>query len=234
MPTSLQFPDTPPRFEVWNHLHSGLDLARMEFDDLGKREKEALDNFAEVVFARRAALTAPPEDQEVHELEGRLLEHPWFKHAADIRFAEEAVWRGTGALSRYLELRPILTRLQLSQRSQTYLGEAVQTFLFHFDAACIAFCEATLEQVLKEALVRSGVYTDRQLRRDQPTGMSLLIKAKGLLTDSYDLAKNLIEERNRVMHRDMGDQQALHDRALGSIAALGATLQQLGRVLGTH
>lgn len=235
-PSSLRFPNSPPRFEVWNHLHSGLDLARMEFEELGEKEKRALERFADLVFARRSKLAGLPEDQEVYELEARLLEDPWFKHAVDLRFAEEAVGRATGALHRYLELRPILTRLQLSERSQTYLAEAVQTFLFGFDAACIAFCGATLEQVLKEALIRSGEYSERQLRQERPTGHTLLKKAeeKKLVGDSYEAAKKVLDERNRVMHQDMRNQDVIQHLALENIAALGSTLQELGRVLTAH
>ena len=229
-PSTLRFPDTPPHFEVWNHLHSGLDLARMEFDDLGEKEKRALEGFAELVFGRRSRLTGLPEDQEIYELEVRLLEDPWFKHAVDLRFAEDAVGRATGALRRYLELRPILTRLQLSERSQTYLAEAVHTFLFGFNAACIAFCGATLEQVLKEALIRSGECSERQLRRELPTGHTLLKKAeeKKLVAESYGAAKKVLDERNRVMHQDMSNQDVIQHLALENIAALGSTLQELG------
>jgi hypothetical protein len=64
----------------------------------------------------------------------------------------------------------------------------VQTFLFGFDAACIAFCGATLEQILKEALIRSKEYAERQLRQERLTGLGLLMKAneKKLIIESYE------------------------------------------------
>jgi hypothetical protein len=198
----------------------------MEFEHLGENEKRVLEKFAELVFARRLKLAGLPEDQEIYEQEGRLLEDPWFKHAVDLRFAEEGIGRATGALDRYLDLRPILTRLRLSERSRTYLAEAVHTFLFGFDAACIAFCGATLEQVLKEALIRS----------ERPTGHTLLKRAeeKKLIADSYESAKKVLDERNRIMHQDMSKRDVIQHRALQNIGALGSTLQELGKVLTAH
>jgi hypothetical protein len=106
----------------------------MEFDNLGEKEKEALDCFAELVFSRRSKLVASPYDQEIYAQEGQLLENPWFKHAVDLRFPGEAIERAVGMLHRYSRLQPILTRLELSHRCQAYLAEAVQSYFFGFDA----------------------------------------------------------------------------------------------------
>ena len=154
----------------------------------------------------------------------------------DLIFAEAAIDRAMGVLKRYLKLGPILTRLHLSQRCQTYLTEAVQTFLFGFDAACIAFCGATLEQVLKEALIRSGECNEKQLRQDRTSPLGLLKKAqnKKLIMDSYEAARKVLDGRNLIMHQDIGNEDAVLKRAIETIDALGSTLQELGRVLIAH
>lgn len=126
--SDLEFPESPPQSEVWNYLYSGLDLAQMEFDSLGEKEKEALESFAELVFARRSKFVGSPEHQERYGDEEKLLKNPWFKHAVDLRFAGEAVERAVGMLNRYSRLQPILTRLELSHRCQAYLAEAIQSF----------------------------------------------------------------------------------------------------------
>jgi hypothetical protein len=234
--SDLEFPESPPQSEVWNYLYSGLDLAQMEFDNLGEKEKEALESFAELVFARRSKLVGSPEDQEIYGDEEKLLKHPWFKHAVDLRFAGEVVERGVGMLRRYLQLRPILTHFELSERCKVYLGDAVQTFLFGFDAACVAFCGATLEQILKEALIRSKECTEQQIKQERLSGLGLLMKAneKKLITESYDGARKVLTQRNVVMHQGVCDKNLIRNHALENIAALGSTLQELGRVLTTH
>lgn len=108
--------------------------------------------------------------------------------------------------------------------------------MFGFDAACIAFCGATLEQVLKEALIRSGECNERQLRQDRTSPLGLLKKAeeKKLITDSYEAARKVLDGRNLIMHQDIGNEDAVLKRAIENIAALGSTLQELGRVLTAH
>ena len=108
--------------------------------------------------------------------------------------------------------------------------------MFGFDAACIAFCGATLEQVLKEALIRSGECNEKQLRQDRPTALGLLKKAeeKKLITDSYEAARKVFEDRNLIMHQHIGNKDALLKHAIENIAALGSTLQELGRVMTAH
>ena len=39
-----------PEHEVWNHLYSGLDLAKMELDCLSEKERTALIKFGSISF----------------------------------------------------------------------------------------------------------------------------------------------------------------------------------------
>jgi hypothetical protein len=147
--------ETSPRFDVWVHLESGLELADDEFDRLPKKVRTFLKKFGEKLFSQRTDMTGAPDD-EFPDLSERLLQLPWPKFAADIAFAQEAIHRATNALYRYVELQPILTRYSLSKAAAKYLREAGRAFLFSFDAASIAFCGAALEKTLEDALVHQG------------------------------------------------------------------------------
>lgn len=221
--------DDGPRFAVWVHLTSGLDQARWELDALSQKANAVLMRFGEHVLSQRTSLTAAPDDTFI-EWSQHALEYPWLKFAADLAFAEEAVDRATEALNRYLQLQPILTRYKLGKSAAKYLQEAAQAFLFSFDASCVAFCGAALEQTLQDALLQAGAITRRELQRSRPTAYSLLAKARqsSLLGEaSEQAASDLIAQRNTVMHRSFAN---LKDEALKAMEALGVVLQEFGRV----
>ncbi len=220
-----------PEFDVWAHLHSGLDQARWELDVLPERARNVLTRFGEELRAQRTGLTTAPDDRFADAQES--LRVPWLKFAADIAFAEEAIDRAVNALQRYVELQPILTRYRLSNRAATYLQEAARAFLFSFDAACIAFCSSALEQTLKDLLIDAKIMTQRDLDRERPTAHGLLHRASQarlLGRASEDAARALITKRNSVMHRSFDGMK--HD-ALQAIEKLGIVLQELGRILAT-
>ena len=213
-----------PEHEVWNHLYSGLDLAKMELDCLSEEKRTALIKFGEDIFSQRTNLTAVPGDSFA-DLPQQVLELPWFKFAADIACAEEALGRAAQALDRYIELKPILTRYKLTDLAAKCLQEAGRTFLFSFDAACVAFCSAVLEQTLRDMLVDAGIIT--MCSRD--TARKLLNKAtqKKLLPEGAEqAASDLIDMRNEVIHQRF---EALKDEALKAMDYLGVVLQELGR-----
>lgn len=188
-----------------------------------------MTRFGEHILSQRTNLTAAPDDTSI-EWSQHALEHPWLKFAADLAFAEEAVGRATEALDRYLLLQPILTRYRLSEMASNYLQEAGRTFLFSFDAACVAFCSAALERALQDALVGAGAITRPELRRVRPTAFSLLARArqaKLLGNASERAASDLIAKRNTVMHRYFS---GLKDEALKALEHLGVVLQELGRM----
>jgi hypothetical protein len=167
------FSGNGPEFEVWNHLYSGLDLARAELDNLSEKGRTILTRFGERVFSQRTTLTVEP-DNTFAAFSQQALDVPWLKFAADIAFAQEAVCRAEKALVRYVELQPILTCYKLSDLASKYLKEAVQTFLFSFDVACVAFCNAALEQTLRDILVDANVMTSREIQRSQCTANTLI------------------------------------------------------------
>jgi hypothetical protein len=223
------FSGTSPEYEVWIHISTGLDMARQELDSLSEKERAILTKFAEHFFSQRTKLTVDPEDTFAG-LSQQLLDIPWLKFAADIAFAQEGVWRAERALDRYMELQPILTRYKLSDLASKYLQEAGHTFLFSFDAACVTFCNAALEQTLRDLLVDANVMTSRELQRTHCTANTLLERAtqQHLLPQAAEqAARDLIAKRNRVMHRRF---ENLKEDALKAMENLGIVLQYLGRL----
>jgi hypothetical protein len=221
-----------PEFDVWVHLTSGLDQARWELDSLPEKIRTLLARFGEHILLQRTNLTVAPDDTFA-ELSQDALEFPWLKFAADLAFAEEAVGRATEALDRYIQLQPILTRYKLGNLAAKYLREAGRTFLFAFDAACVAFCSAALEQTLRDTLVDAGTITQRELQRDRPTAFTLLAKARQakLLGEAAEqAASDLIAKRNTLMHRQF---DSLKDEVLKAMELLGVVLQELGRLRAT-
>jgi len=223
------FTGNGPEFEVWNHLYSGLDLARVELDKLSEEGRGILTRFGQRVFSQRTSLTVEPDDTFA-AFSQQALDVPWLKFAADMAFAEQAVCRAEKALVRYVELQPILTRYKLSDVASKYLQEAGQTFLFSFDAACVAFCNAALEQTLRDLLVDANVMTNRELQRSQSTANTLLERAarENLLPEAAEqAARDLIAKRNKVMHRRF---ENLKEDALKAMEHLAIVLQYLGRL----
>jgi hypothetical protein len=221
-----------PEFEVWNHLESGLDHARWELESLSETARASLKRFGERLLSQRTNLTVAPDDTFV-DWSQQALEVPWLKFAADIEFAQKAVDRATNALERYVELQPILTRYELSGVAAKYVQEAAWTFLFSFDAACVAFCGAALERTLEDALVDSGMITKKELQRRRCTAFTLLAmarQAKLLGEATEQAASDLITKRNTLMHRRFED---LKDEALKAMEHLGVVLQELGRIRAT-
>ena len=214
------FPEFDPQFEVWNYLESGLQEARDELRALDPRVRKGVEGLAEAIADTRGLLILPTSKANLLRAEGSLLDHPWIKHATDIEIAEEGVSRANEALKRYVALKPSVAPRALPELAIRYLKEAAATYLFGFDAACIALCRATLERLLKGFLVAKGVYTDAQLKRERRlTAGTLLEKAKqaGFRGPEYDAAKRVVERGDHVMHRDIHDQRILKRTASDSV-----------------
>jgi hypothetical protein len=139
------------------------------------------------------------------------------------------IQRAEVALRRYLTLRPVVTSRQIPGRATRYVTEVINTYAFGFDAACIALCRATLEQCLREELVQRGVYTEPQLKREQPTAGTLMEKSKqaGILVNSAAAARRLVKKGNTVMHQFLYDEKISAQQAVDSIAELLEALREL-------
>jgi hypothetical protein len=187
-----------PEFEVWNHLESGLDQARSELNELPPEYRQALEAVAKLRAHKchRLVLSSAELAARRLKLDGVFVtSEAWLNHAVEIEFAEVGLRRAVNALSRYRRLQPRITTRPVPDAAKRHLHEVVETFLFGFDAACIALCRATLEQLLRDALLTAHVYTEPQLRRERPTAGALLENArrKRILVSSLAVAESLVK-----------------------------------------
>ncbi len=215
-----------PEFEMWNHLESGLDRARMELDCLSEEDRTILTKFSKRIFSQRTNLIVASDDKFA-PLSPLLLEEPWIKFAVDIAFAEEFLARAGNVFDRYVKLKPILTRYELTNLAAKCLQEAGWTFLFSFDAACVEFCKMVLEQTLRKELIDAGSITEEQSKKNTVGGLLTKARKERLLPEATEqAAKDLITMRNEVIHRRF---EALENEALKAMDKLGVVLQELGQ-----
>ena len=221
-----------PETEVWNHLYSGLDLATMELDALDEASRASVEKAGARIHAARKQHVLSRDQEMWTTLFDVLLSDPWYRFGAELEFGYECVSRASEALGRFVALQPVLSDAQLGEKATRYLREAIDTYVFGFDAAAIAFCGAVIEQVLKDLVVDHGVYTEARLRRERPSGLALLENAKraNLIKTSYRAAKRALDQRNHIMHKDIWDDRISQGVARGSVADLGTVLGEIGAV----
>lgn len=140
-----------PEHPASYYVHDGPMLAQNYLQDVLTADEYRLvqkvaDRIAEVL-ARPIHSPGTAEFVDVS-----LLENPWVSFAVEVRLLERSSERANAALARYRELEPFLSQLELDEKPLRYVAEARRTYLLGLDAACVAFCGAALEQVLKEVL----------------------------------------------------------------------------------
>lgn len=229
MNLDFEFPEDGPRHEVWNHLYSGIDVANFELDALGTKERQLIEGIAKVIARGRSKFVLEPHDNAVVAAFEPLLAHPWVRFATEVEIAFDGVGRLGETLKRLLELRPILSKYRLGKRAERYLDEVIQVYGFGFYGAAAAMAGATLEQVLRELLTSREVITEAEID-SRRLGASALLKMAGkakLLQDSVRAAEDVVESRNRVMHRHVWDDKVADKMARKTIDKLGEVLQEL-------
>ncbi len=189
------FPSFDPQSEVWSHLEGGLQQARDELRALDPGVRDSVERIAAALGSTRGFLILPESKANLLSVEG--------------------ISRANEALKRYVTLKPAISARALPQSAIDYLKEAAASYLFGFDAACIALCRATLERLLKEFLVTKRIYTEPQLKREQPTAGTLLEKAKqaGFRGAEYDAAKRVVARGDHVLHRSIHEKRILKKTA---------------------
>lgn len=241
-----------PEFEVWNHLESGWQMA---YDDMARQiDRQTMENFesiAAIVVRGGAALhldsgMKPIRQQLETFLPGlsssqyeavfmavatafREGTNPWLSHAVELELARDGIGRATSAFARFKLLTPQLNQRPLPDKAEKYLAEAVQTFLFGFDPACIALCRSALEQVARDVLVKLGALTAPQIDREKPTLEAMLLKLRqaGALTTGYDAADRVRDRGNTVLHNHLYDNRARKQVALDSLLDLATVLRNV-------
>jgi hypothetical protein len=242
-----------PDFEVWNYLMSGWQMA---YDDLARKISPAMLAFyrgiAKVIVHARSSLLVNPQDAAISKQIAAVLpgvspkdqsallaglmtwfasgKDPWLRHAVELELADEGISRAVLALERYQLVAPRLGRA-IPERALPYVREALSCFLYGFDAATIALCRSTVEQVAKEALVQLGIYTSPQIKRSRPPlSLETLIeklKQAGALSRSYEAAKRVKDRGNTILHEHLYDEKISRQTALDSIVDLADVLGEL-------
>lgn len=223
--------ESGPQFEVWNHLWSAIDQAADEFRTLKPDHREAVERVGKLIADARVefVLAASDRVESLLLIEKEALEDPWIRHAAEIEIATLGIDRADGGLKRFLRLRPLALSQPVPDAAKPYLREVIDTFVLGFDAACIALCRATCEQLLRDFLVKAKVYTPGRLRKERPTAGALFINAKraGLIRSATAAADKLIRKGDTVMHHFIYDRHILEQQALDSINELAEVLGEL-------
>ncbi len=243
-----------PEFEVWNHLDSGWQMA---YDDMAEQvDPETMEVFklvASIIVGGTSALHLDQEMAPVREKMEQFVpdlatsdyemifnnlvrsfrrgDNRWLRHAVELELAREGLARATDAFHRFALLVPQLRQRPLPSRAEPYVREAIQTFLFGFDPACIALCRSALEQVSRDVLVRIGAYTEAQLDRARPPlaleTLILKLKQSGALLRAYDAADRIRLRGNTVLHKHLFDNRARSQTALDTLVDLTTVLREV-------
>jgi len=219
-----------PVTEVWNHLWSAIDQSVDELRALEPKSRLRVEEIGQALAQARTDFVLKGESfgAAVDSIAEIVLKDPWFRHAAEIEIARLGISRSDDALKRFVRLRPVVTSRPVPDRAKRYIREVIDSFMFGFDAPCVALCRAACEQVLREKLVAEKVYTEPQLKRERPTAGTLLARAKqaGLLSRSRRAAERLVEKGDMVMHNFIFEERILEQQALDSIAELAEVLAE--------
>lgn len=191
-PTEQHGPEIP----VWSWLWQAIDSSTDELRSLDESSRQFVTKVGTAIAQSRTDFVIRESSGAalIQEIAGDMLTDAWVRHGAEIEIAALGIRRTEQSLQRFLQLRPITTGKPVPERAKRYLREAIDTFLLGFDPACIALCRAACEQVLRDELVRRGIYTEPQLRRERPTAGALVANAKreGVLIASFPAADKLV------------------------------------------
>jgi hypothetical protein len=241
-----------PDFEVWNHLDGGLQVAH---DDMANKLgpdltallmaiADGLVELKEQVFIPRDAPAISQKFAEVFPQFGSTQQAnilneaasiyaknagPFFRHAVHLAVAGVGLRRVNEALTRFVDISFVIVQRPVPAKSRPYIREVVHTFLFGFDPACIALCRSTFELFARSVLVARGLYTEPQLRREQPTAhtLSARLKQANLIPESHSAATRLVERGNTILHKGIYDARISKQAALDSVSDLILVAQEL-------
>jgi hypothetical protein len=222
--------DGGPAHEVRWYLGDGLMTARWELDALTDEDRKSVESLADFIADGRMDLFHHEALRPLSDWHDELQTDPWIRFAVDLRLAELGLNRAYGALQRWTDLRPAFGPLSPSIDVQRYLREATQTYLYGFDAACIAFCGAAFERSLSATLIAAGVQTKGGLARMRLTGGPLLdaVEQHGLIDKSAVVSgRRILSDRNRIMHTTIWDDRILRPMAVECIRHLRLALNGL-------
>ena len=221
-------PTEGPKLQVRHHLEAALQCVSMEIDPLSPLARAAVESVATHVVEMRSGLAVDPTIKDALAAHPRIFKDPWFRFGVEAELARMGIAKTAEALERLEAIEPVVSSHEPSERAATYIREVTQTFVFGFDAACIALCGAAIEQLLKQTLLARGVYTERQLKLERPTAGELLKKVG--LKSAGSVAAKALRDRNAIMHKSIWDPRTLRRIAFLCIRAVAGVIEELGDV----
>jgi hypothetical protein len=213
------------------YLSDGVDQAQWELDSLASEDRELVERAAQLIVNWQLDLVREEDQRAASEILQQLREDPWIRFAVDLRFAEDGVSRSFGCLERYLLIATTHNRRPTLPNARRYLREATTTFVFGFDAACIALCGAALEQTLKNLLVEHDVLSASELSRQKRTAGAVLDLARrhNLIGGGDQSARHVLRARDHVMHHGIWEERILTRMASECVNHLAMALSEFGR-----
>lgn len=129
----------------------------------------------------------------------------------DEHYTRQLVGEIAGYVGRTLEFSRLEAERVHTEITNTYLREAVRTYILGLPQACVALSRAALEQSIKEVLGRqgSGEYLSFQKLVDQAEIWNVLDKPMA------KMARNLANEGDRVLHERPTDLKKAKDVLVG-------------------
>lgn len=220
--------DDGPRMTMEECLYAGLSHADFNFDDVDERSRKLIESVGSLLVEQQSSLAVPQKLRVVADHFQATIKEPWFDFAIDYQLGQAGTFRVMESFSRFRKVIPVYVGRQLGSKAQGYLREAIGCYLLVFDVACIVFCRAAVEALLKDTLASAGhpLYQDLA---SAPTAGKVVDDAysKGILRRSVKEARNLKRTADHVLHRAMPDEKILPQQALDSINDLAAVLTEV-------
>jgi hypothetical protein len=218
-----------PEFTMEGCLWAGLTYAEYNLEVLDEQSRSTVEGVGKILVNQRTGLAVPKEWRVVAEV---LSEHqrkdPWFEFGVDYELGRAGTYRVIESFPRFRKVVPVYIGRDLGGRAQRSLSEAIGCYLLQFDVACIVFCRAATEALLKDTLAEAG-HTQYQDVASAPTAGKVINDAwsAGVLRESVTAARRLKRTADFALHRAVPDEKILPQQALDSINDLAAVLAEV-------
>lgn len=196
--------------EVQEFIDSQFD-ARFDYDDISPERMEEIQKAWLLVRATVDDIIKSREmltEGKLADAEKILEKYPsWIPALLDERFTRDVIQSIRGYVSRTMELSRLEGSRTPSKTTNSYLREAVRTYIFGFPQASIALSRAALEQALKEELGHQGVkiFLDMNRLLDEAEGGGVI---DGVIRKT---ARKLATEADAVLHERPADLTKAYD-----------------------
>ncbi len=230
------------RQPVWGYLDDGVIRAQEEFDKfvaaMEEDSQRLLRMMVTILFKAHKTLSTPESHKRTWKtlmsLQGEPLVAEVVAQGLDLQFAKDARDRLMAWRQRLRLLKPATVRRMANDRVRSYTAEATRAFLYGFDAACIAMCRATLEQIVKEVYVREGLatwddvhkstVTLRDRIRTVFTFPSLRHKTPAVQATVTTAANKIADDGNLILHRYLFEQRISKRKAADALHNLAVVV----------